>query len=156
MSNIREYILRLCIGGICCAIASTLSGTGAKHEVTRFTCTCVMLLLCFSGIHGIDFRTLEPIKDWDLQGIVDDALEEQAGLQKKQVDQAIAAYIREQAAAIDLNCSVSIESKVQNGKYEILLIRLGTNEAEPNAQLQSWIVATFKIQETKIRWEAIS
>ena len=82
MSGLREYLLRLCVGGICCAVVLTLCGGGAKREITRFSCTCIMILLCFSGFVRLDLSDLNFSDGFTLQETVDDALEDQMQLKK--------------------------------------------------------------------------
>lgn len=155
MSGLREYLLRLCVGGICCAAALTLSGSGAKREITRFTCTCVMLLLCFSGFGALDFSDFSFFDEFTLQETVDDALENQAEQQKMEVDLALAAYIRDYAGSMHLNCTVRIESYIEDGEYCIDRIFVGTSGGIADADLQEWLVKTLAIKETQIRWEDI-
>ncbi len=153
MNGMTEYLLRLCVGGICCAVAVTLSGTGTKREITRFTCTCIMVLLCFSGIKQIDFADL-PIQDnHELQDVVDDAVQDRLEMQKKETDLALAQYIQQQALAMGCTCQVRVESILEDGEYQIDMITIGTAGAVAQAELQSWIVTTFKIKEIQIRWE---
>lgn len=153
MNGLQEYLLRLCVGGICCAAALTLCGTGAKREITRFSCTCVMLLLCFSGFGTLDFSDLAVPDEFTLQETVDNALEDRAELQQAEVDLALAAYIRDYAESMSLNCTVRIESYIEEGEYCIDRVFVGTSGGTADADLQEWLVKTFGIKETQIRWE---
>jgi hypothetical protein len=153
MSGLREYLLRLCVGGICCAVALTLCGGGAKREITRFSCTCIMILLCFSGFGRLDFSDLNFSDGFTLQETVDDALEDQMQLKQAEVDLALAAYISDYAKSINLLCKVRVESYIEAGEYCIDRMFVGTSGGTANTELQDWLVKTFAIKETQIRWE---
>ena len=153
MSGIREYLLRLCIGGICCTAALQLSGAGAKREITRFACTCIMLLLCLSGIKEIDFTGFDVIDKQDLQSVVDSSLRDQAESQLRQVDASLAGYIQEQASALGCACRVEIQSEAVEGEYQLQMITVITEDGAAHPALQSWMVAALNIRETQIRWE---
>ena len=153
MSGVREYLLRLCVGGICCAAALTLSGSGAKREITRFACTCVMLLLCFTGLGALDFSDLALSDGFTLQETVDDALEEKPLQQQAAVDLQLAQYICEYARTMDCDYTVRVTSQLEDGEYCIDRIFIGTPGGTADATLQGWLVETFRIKESQIRWE---
>ena len=152
MSGFSEYVLRICVGGICCSVATTLVGTGAKREIARFACTCVMLLLCFSGIKEIQNSDLELLKP-SLQGVVEEAVQDQLKVQQAETDAALERYIQDQALAMDCNCSVKVRSVLREQAYQIQMITVRTEGGAANQTLQTWLVVTFKIKETQIRWE---
>ena len=153
MSGVREYLLRLCVGGICCAAALTLSGSGAKREITRFACTCVMLLLCFTGLGALDFSDLALSDGFTLQETVDDALEEQPLQQQAAVDLQLAQYICEYAHTMERNYTVRVISRLEDGEYCIDRIFIETPGGTADAVLQMWLMETFRIKESQIRWE---
>lgn len=152
MSELAVYILRICVGGICCSVAMTLAGTGAKREITRFACTCVMLLLCFSGIKEIRFQDLEPLKP-SLQGTVDEVIQDQLQVQQAETDTALAQYIQSQASTMGCNCQVKVQSVLEEQAYQIQMITIMTEGGTANQTVQSWLVSAFKLKETQIRWE---
>lgn len=153
MSGMTAYLLRLCIGGICCAVAVTLSGVGGKREITRFASTCIMLLLCFSGIREIEIADFDVQDEHQLQDAVDDALKDRLEVQQTEVDLVLAQYIQEQALSMGYTCRVTVDSQLEDGEYQIKLVTLGTEGAVAQPELQSWIVNTFKLKETQLRWE---
>ena len=153
MNALTEYLLRVCVGGICCAVATTLSGAGAKREITRFTCTCVMILLCFSGIGKINFADMNILEQESIQDSVNDALADQMKLQQEETDRALAKYIEETAIELDCRCKVTVQSTLDEGEYRISMVILAAAGGTANHELQSWIVNIFKIKETQIRWE---
>ena len=153
MNEVREYLLRLCVGGICCTAAVNLSGAGAKREIARFVSTCIMLLLCISGIKEINFTALENYMDYDLQGVVDSALQDEQQLQKLQVDEALEQYIEEQASNLGCICRVRVSSVLDQGEYQLQIVRIATNGAVAHEALQNWMISTLKVKETQIRWE---
>ena len=136
MNSIREYLLRLCVGGICCAAALTLCGNGAKREITRFACTCVMLLLCFSAFGRLDFSDLAITEGFDLQETVDDALKDQTAVQQTEVDLQLAQYIRDYANTLQCICTVRVTSKIEAGAYCIDRVFISTSGGMANTALQ--------------------
>lgn len=153
MSEVRAFLLRLCVGGICCAAAMNLSGTGAKREITRYVSTCVMLLLCLSGIKSINFTEIDVYQEYDLQSVVDSALQDEQQLQKIRIDETLEHYMEEQAANMGCICKVRVSSILDQGEYQIEMVRIATDGATAYEDFQSWIISALKLQETQIRWE---
>lgn len=152
MSGFLEYILRVCVGGICCSVATTLAGAGAKREIARFASTCIMLLLCFSGIKEFRISDLEPLRP-SLQGTVDEAVRDQLQVQQTETDAALERYIQDQALTMGCNCLVKVQTVLEEREYQIQMITIRTEDGVANQTLQTWLVSTFKIKETQIRWE---
>ena len=130
-----------------------IGAAGGADSVSFFTCTCVMILLCFSGIGKINVADMNILEQESIQDSVNDALADQMKLQQEETDRALAKYIEETAIELDCRCKVTVQSTLDEGEYRISMVILAAAGGTANHELQSWIVNTFKIKETQIRWE---
>lgn len=150
MSAMTEYLLRICVGGICCAAAVSLSGGGAKREITRFCCTCILLILCFSGIKQIDFTQITIEAQTELQEQVNTALSASEEEQRIQIDERLQDQIKAQAETLGIGCTAEIKSEIKEGRYvilQIVLLGTGTQNTQP---LCAWITAQLGVPPEQI------
>ena len=150
MSAATGYLLRICVGGICCACAITLSGEGAKREITRFCCACIMLILCFSCIKQIDLGTFDRSYGSQVQDQVDQALADSAEAQRLQVDASLEQQIENQARTLGVVCTAEVQSALDGGVYTVTRVTLYGADGQNILSLCSWITDQMGVSGDKI------
>lgn len=153
MSFITECLLRFCAGGFCCAAAITLVGPGAKREITRIACSCVMLIICFSCIREVDVDWEAFRSETDLQEIADHAVADRTLKQKEAVDAALERYMKEEITALGYSCDIKVESKVEEGEYQVIMVTIFGENNQAFPEVEHWLMDSLKIKRTQIRWE---
>lgn len=149
---ITVMMTRLFAGGAICTVALILTGGGAKREIVRLCCACLMIILVLTPVKGASINLsdiLEPAKQ--VEGEIDASLNEARQTQLAQIEAALADYIIRQAAVIEISCTAKVVCDTDSdGQAYIRQVVVYTSLAEPDDRLEAMISGDLGISRDRI------
>ena len=128
------YMIRIFGGGLICTVAMMLTGGGAKKEIVRLCCVCIMVIFILTPVKGadIDFESLFSI--YDTKDYVNDTVEKAADYQYSAIAGNICGYISENAEKLGIKCLALLDYEVdENNVFTINAITIRHHPADEQA-----------------------
>lgn len=145
MKTLVHVLLRLTAAGALCGALLSLGGSGARKEILRFCCACVMLILVLTTLQGQTLPEL-PFSAYEaeLDQTVEQARQETMAELLHQTQQGLAQEVVRMAAARGISCEAHVTCALQEGQVTVTQVELLLPELAP-AGLQQ-LMEEFPLQ----------
>lgn len=151
----RVLITRIFAGGIICTLAMMLTGEGAKKEIVRLGCACLMVILVFTPFRGVSLNT-----EWlrksgaDISDYVKEGMEKAEQERFESAARNIEAHIVRRAAAEGVECRADVKYHITNEKrFVIDEIRISCGgKSDKREALQKAIEEDCGVSGNQIIW----
>ena len=132
MKTLIHSLLRLTAAGALCGALLSLGGSGAKKEILRFCCACVMLILVLTTLQGQTLPEL-PFSAYEaeLDQTVEQARQETMTELLHQTQQGLAQEVVRMAAARGISCEAHVTCALQEGQVTVTQVELRLPELAP-------------------------
>lgn len=132
MKALVHVLLRLTAAGALCGALLSLGGSGAKKEILRFCCACVMLILVLTALQGQTLPEL-PFSAYEaeLDQTVEQARQETMTELLHQTQQGLAQEVVRMAAARGISCEAHVTCALQEGQVTVTQVELLLPELAP-------------------------
>lgn len=132
MKTLIHSLLRLTAAGALCGTLLSLGGSGAKKEILRFCCACVMLILVLTTLQGQTLPEL-PFSAYEaeLDQTVEQARQETMTELLHQTQQGLAQEVVRMAAARGISCEAHVTCALQEGQVTVTQVELLLPELAP-------------------------
>lgn len=132
MKTLIHSLLRLTAAGALCGALLSLGGSGAKKEILRFCCACVMLILVLTTLQGQTLPEL-PFSAYEaeLDQTVEQARQETMTELLHQTQQGLAQEVVRMAAARGISCEAHVTCALQEGQVTVTQVELLLPELAP-------------------------
>lgn len=132
MKTLVHVLLRLTAAGVLCGALLSLGGSGAKKEILRFCCACVMLILVLTALQGQTLPEL-PFSAYEaeLDQTVEQARQETMTELLHQTQQGLAQEVVRMAAARGISCEAHVTCALQEGQVTVTQVELLLPELAP-------------------------
>lgn len=132
MKTLIHSLLRLTAAGVLCGALLSLGGSGAKKEILRFCCACVMLILVLTALQGQTLPEL-PFSAYEaeLDQTVEQARQETMTELLHQTQQGLAQEVVRMAAARGIFCEAHVTCALQEGQVTVTQMELLLPELAP-------------------------
>lgn len=132
MKTLVHVLLRLTAAGALCGALLSLGGSGAKKEILRFCCACVMLILVLTTLQGQTLPEL-PFSAYEaeLDQTVEQARQETMTELLHQTQQGLAQEVVRMAAACGISCEAHVTCALQEGQVTVTQVELLLPELAP-------------------------
>lgn len=132
MKTLIHSLLRLTAAGALCGALLSLGGSGAKKEILRFCCACVMLILVLTTLQGQTLPEL-PFSAYEaeLDQTVEQARQETMTELLHQTQQGLAQEVVRMAAARGISCEAHVTCALQEGQVTVTQMELLLPELAP-------------------------
>ncbi len=132
MKTLIHSLLRLTAAGALCGALLSLGGSGAKKEILRFCCACVMLILVLTTLQGQTLPEL-PFSAYEaeLDQTVEQARQETMRELLHQTQQGLAQEVVRMAAARGISCEAHVTCALQEGQVTVTQVELLLPELAP-------------------------
>lgn len=132
MKALVHVLLRLTAAGALCGALLSLGGSGAKKEILRFCCACVMLVLVLTTLQGQTLPEL-PFSAYEaeLDQTVEQARQETMTELLHQTQQGLAQEVVRMAAARGISCETHVTCALQEGQVTVTQVELLLPELAP-------------------------
>lgn len=132
MKTLIHSLLRLTAAGALCGALLSLGGSGAKKEILRFCCACVMLILVLTALQGQTLPEL-PFSAYEaeLDQTVEQARQETMTELLHQTQQGLAQEVVRMAAARGISCEAHVTCALQEGQVTVTQVELLLPELAP-------------------------
>lgn len=125
MKTLVHVLLRLTAAGALCGALLSLGGSGARKEILRFCCACVMLILVLTTLQGQTLPEL-PFSAYEaeLDQTVEQARQETMTELLHQTQQGLAQEVVRMAAARGISCEAHVTCALQEGQVTVTQVEL--------------------------------
>lgn len=125
MKTLVHVLLRLTAAGALCGALLSLGGSGARKEILRFCCACVMLILVLTALQGQTLPEL-PFSAYEaeLDQTVEQARQETMTELLHQTQQGLAQEVVRMAAARGISCEAHVTCALQEGQVTVTQVEL--------------------------------
>lgn len=132
MKTLIHSLLRLTAAGALCGALLSLGGSGAKKEILRFCCACVMLILVLTTLQGQTLPEL-PFSAYEaeLDQTVEQARQETMTELLHQTQQGLAQEVVRMAAARGISCEAHVTCALKEGQVTVTQVELLLPELAP-------------------------
>lgn len=132
MKTLVHVLLRLTAAGALCGALLSLGGSGARKEILRFCCACVMLILVLTTLQGQTLPEL-PFSAYEaeLDQTVEQARQETMTELLHQTQQGLAQEVVRMAAACGISCEAHVTCALQEGQVTVTQVELLLPELAP-------------------------
>lgn len=132
MKTLIHSLLRLTAAGVLCGALLSLGGSGAKKEILRFCCACVMLILVLTTLQGQTLPEL-PFSAYEaeLDQTVEQARQETMTELLHQTQQGLAQEVVRMAAAHGIACEAHVTCTRREGQVTVVQVELLLPELAP-------------------------
>lgn len=132
MKTLIHSLLRLTAAGALCGALLSLGGSGARKEILRFCCACVMLILVLTTLQGQTLPEL-PFSAYEtaLDQTVEQARQETMTELLHQTQQGLAQEVVRMAAARGISCEAHVTCALQEGQVTVTQVELLLPELAP-------------------------
>ena len=132
MKTLVHVLLRLTAAGALCGALLSLGGSGARKEILRFCCACVMLILVLTALQGQTLPEL-PFSAYEaeLDQTVEQARQETMTELLHQTQQGLAQEVVRMAAARGISCEAHVTCTLQEGQVTVTQMELLLPELAP-------------------------
>ncbi len=132
MKALVHVLLRLTAAGALCGALLSLGGSGAKKEILRFCCACVMLILVLTALQGQTLPEL-PFSAYEaeLDQTVEQARQETMTELLTKTEQGLAEKVEDMAAAHGIACEAHVTCTQQEGQVTVVQVELLLPELAP-------------------------
>lgn len=132
MKALVHVLLRLTAAGALCGALLSLGGSGARKEILRFCCACVMLILVLTTLQGQTLPEL-PFSAYEaeLDQTVEQARQETMTELLHQTQQRLAQEVVRMAAACGISCEAHMTCALQEGQVTVTQVELLLPELAP-------------------------
>lgn len=132
MKALVHVLLRLTAAGALCGALLSLGGSGARKEILRFCCVCVMLILVLTALQGQTLPEL-PFSAYEaeLDQTVEQARQETMTELLHQTQQGLAQEVVRMAAARGISCEAHVTCALQEGQVTVTQVELLLPELAP-------------------------
>lgn len=132
MKTLVHVLLRLTAAGALCGALLSLGGSGAKKEILRFCCACVMLILVLTALQGQTLPEL-PFSAYEaeLGQTVEQARQETMTELLHQTQQGLAQEVVRMAVARGISCEAHVTCALQEGQVMVTQVELLLPELAP-------------------------
>ncbi len=132
MKTLVHVLLRLTAAGALCGALLSLGGSGARKEILRFCCACVMLILVLTALQGQTLPEL-PFSAYEaeLDQTVEQARQETMTELLHQTQQGLAQEVVRMAAARGISCEAHVTCALQEGQVTVTQVELLLPELAP-------------------------
>ena len=132
MKTLVHVLLRLTAAGALCGALLSLGGSGARKEILRFCCACVMLILVLTALQGQTLPEL-PFSAYEaeLDQTVEQARQETMTELLHQTQQGLAQEVVRMAAARGISCEAHVTCALQEGQVTVTQMELLLPELAP-------------------------
>ncbi len=132
MKTLVHVLLRLTAAGALCGALLSLGGSGARKEILRFCCACVMLILVLTTLQGQTLPEL-PFSAYEaeLDQTVEQARQETMTELLHQTQQGLAREVVRMAAARGISCEAHVTCALQEGQVTVTQVELLLPELAP-------------------------
>lgn len=132
MKTLIHSLLRLTAAGALCGALLSLGGSGARKEILRFCCACVMLILVLTALQGQTLPEL-PFSAYEaeLDQTVEQARQETMTELLHQTQQGLAQEVVRMAAARGISCEAHVTCALQEGQVTVTQVELLLPELAP-------------------------
>lgn len=132
MKTLIHSLLRLTAAGALCGALLSLGGSGARKEILRFCCACVMLILVLTALQGQTLPEL-PFSAYEaeLDQTVEQARQETMTELLHQTQQGLAQEVVRMAAARGISCEAHVTCALQEGQVTVTQMELLLPELAP-------------------------
>lgn len=132
MKALVHVLLRLTAAGALCGALLSLGGSGARKEILRFCCACVMLILVLTTLQGQTLPEL-PFSAYEaeLDQTVEQARQETMTELLHQTQQGLAQEVVRMAAARGISCEAHVICALQEGQVTVTQVELLLPELAP-------------------------
>lgn len=132
MKTLVHVLLRLTAAGALCGALLSLGGSGARKEILRFCCACVMLILVLTALQGQTLPEL-PFSAYEaeLDQMVEQARQETMTELLHQTQQGLAQEVVRMAAARGISCEAHVTCALQEGQVTVTQVELLLPELAP-------------------------
>lgn len=117
MNALSVYITRIFIGGLICFGAMLFSsGSGARREVIRLCCGCLMIILFLTpvGDFSLNLSVLEDLKG-SAEEIITGSTEEFQKENYRAIASQLCVYVEEQAEKKGIICDANLTYLIEEG-----------------------------------------
>ncbi len=120
-SFLSALMLRVFAGGLICTAAMLLAGDGAKKEVVRICCACLMIIFVLTPLTGAQFSLADfSVTQKEVERQIQNGLDEARQSEYNATAAAITDYIRSKSEKLDINCQPQVEYLVdENNVFHI-------------------------------------
>ena len=132
MKALVHILLRLTAAGALCGALLSLGGSGARKEILRFCCACVMLILVLTTLQGQTLPEL-PFSAYEaeLDQTVEQARQETLTELLHQTQQGLAQEVVRMASARGISCEAHVTCALQDGQVTVTQVELLLPELAP-------------------------
>lgn len=132
MKTLIHSLLRLTAAGVLCGALLSLGGSGAKKEILRFCCACVMLILVLTALQGQTLPEL-PFSAYEaaLDQTVEQARQETLAELLTKTEQGLAEKVKDMAAAHGIACEAHVTCTRREGQVTVVQVELLLPELAP-------------------------
>lgn len=132
MKTLIHSLLRLTAAGVLCGALLSLGGSGAKKEILRFCCACVMLILVLTALQGQTLPEL-PFSAYEtaLDQTVEQARQETLAELLTKTEQGLAEKVEDMAAAHGIACEAHVTCTRREGQVTVVQVELLLPELAP-------------------------
>ena len=132
MKTLVHVLLLLTAAGALCGALLSLGGSGARKEILRFCCACVMLILVLTTLQGQTLPEL-PFSAYEaeLDQTVEQARQETMTELLHQTQQGLAQEVVRMAAARGVSCEAHVTCVLQEGQVTVTQVELLLPELAP-------------------------
>lgn len=132
MKTLVHNLLWLTAAGVLCGALLSLGGSGARKEILRFCCACVMLILVLTTLQGQTLPEL-PFSAYEaeLDQTVEQARQETMTELLHQTQQGLAQEVVRMAAARGISCEAHVTCALQEGQVTVTQVELLLPELAP-------------------------
>lgn len=132
MKTLIHSLLRLTAAGALCGALLSLGGSGARKEILRFCCACVMLILVLTTLQGQTLPEL-PFSAYEtaLDQTVEQARQETLAELLTKTEQGLAEKVEDMAAAHGIACEAHVTCTRREGQVTVVQVELLLPELAP-------------------------
>lgn len=132
MKTLIHSLLRLTAAGALCGALLSLGGSGARKEILRFCCACVMLILVLTALQGQTLPEL-PFSAYEtaLDQTVEQARQETLAELLTKTEQGLAEKVEDMAAAHGIACEAHVTCTRREGQVTVVQVELLLPELAP-------------------------
>ena len=130
--HLTGLMARIFIGGVICSLAMILAGDGAKKEIVRLCCTCLMVVFILSPVKGANFSVSELLGQREsVENEINRGLADAMQQEAAQIALAIEAHIAAKGQSLGLECEVQVVYAVGvENQFDIIKIVVKTSQGD--------------------------
>ncbi|MBR5390867.1 MAG: hypothetical protein IK141_06190 [Clostridia bacterium] len=131
MIALRETAVRLAAAGVGISFLLSLAGKTPGKEILRFAAACVTVILLAGALRGVSWQTPAlTLREAALAQELEQAQQETLRLQREETERALAAYLKERAAAQTLFCDASVICEIADNRLAVKSVVLTVKDEQ--------------------------